>query len=120
MLYQLILSVVLLFGTASAYAALPASPLVYVDTTMPSASITKTVCASGCDYTNDQLQQAIDDAQLGTTITLQPGATYTPLNDMGFILRNKTSGSGWIIIKSANTDSSLPPPGTRLTPTRAR
>src|SRR5712692_8641000 len=119
MLCQLILSVVLLFGTASAYAALPELPRVYVDTAMPGTSVTKTVCASGCDYTNDKLQQAIDDAQLGTTITLQPGVTYTPLNDWGFILKNKTSGSGWIIIKSANSDSALPPPDTRLTPAYA-
>ena len=119
MMYQLILSVILLFGTASAYAALPALPQVYVDTSMPTTSVTKTVCASGCDYTNDKLQQAIDDAQLGTTITLQPGTIYTPLNDAGFILKNKTSGSGWIIIKSATTDSALPPPGTRLTPAYA-
>jgi len=115
MLYQLILSVVLLFGTASAYAALPALPQAYVDTSMPSTTITKTVCASGCNYTNDQLQQAIDEAQPGTTITLQPGITYTPSNDYGFILKIKTSGSGWIIIRSAN-DFALPPPGTRLTP----
>src|SRR5438552_13115690 len=92
MLYQLILSVVLLLGTGSASAAaLPTLPQVNVDTSMPSTSITKTVCASGCNYTNDQLQQAIDEAQLGTTITLQPGVTYTPLTDWGFILKNKIS-----------------------------
>src|SRR6266540_278033 len=119
MLYQLTLLVVLLFGTASAYAALPELPRVYVDTTMPSTSVTKTVCASGCDYTNDHLQQAIDDAQLRTTITLEPGVTYTPLNDWGFVLKNKTSGSGWIIIRTAAPDSALPPSGTRLTPTYA-
>ena len=83
---------------------------------MPTTSITKTVCSSGCDYRNDQLQQAIDDAQLGTTILLQAGATYTPLDDRGFILKNKTSGSGWIIIRTSAPNTSLPPPGTRLTP----
>src|SRR5947208_3026805 len=59
----------LILGSTSAYAATPPElPRVYVDTSMPTTSITKTVCASGCDYTNDQLQQAIDDAQLSTTI----------------------------------------------------
>lgn len=97
-------------------ATAPELPRVYVDTTMPTTSITKRVCASGCDYTNDQLQQAIDDAQLGTTILLEAGANYTPLDDRGFILKNKTTGSGWIIIRTAAPDSALPPAGTRLTP----
>src|SRR5688500_8217479 len=83
---------------------------------MPTTSITKTVCSSGCNYTNDQLQQAINDAQLGTTILLQAGATYTTLDDRGLILKNKTTGSGWIIIRTAAPDYALPPPGTRLTP----
>jgi hypothetical protein len=120
MLAQLLalFSVLLVVNPALA-ATLPELPRIYVDTTMPSTSVTKTVCASGCNYTNDKLQQAIDDAQLGTTITLQPGVTYTPVGDLGFILKNKTSGSGWIIIKSANTDSALPRSGTRLTPAYA-
>jgi hypothetical protein len=107
----------LILQTISVYAATPPElPRVYVDTSMPTTSITKTVCNSGCNYTNDQLQQAIDDAQLGTTILLQAGATYTPLDDRGFILKNKTAGSGWIIIRTAALDNALPPPGTRLIP----
>lgn len=114
---RLIVSVATLIQTVATFAATaPELPRVYVDTTMPTTSITKTVCSSGCDYRNDQLQQAIDDAQLGTTILLQSGATYTPLDDRGFILKNKTSGSGWIIIRTSAPNTSLPPPGTRLTP----
>jgi hypothetical protein len=114
---ELILSGVLILQTISAYAATPPErPRVYVDTSMPTTSITKTVCSSGCNYTNDQLQQAIDDAQLGTTILLQPGATYTPLDDRGFLLKNKTTGNGWIIIRTSAPNTSLPPAGTRLTP----
>src|SRR5262249_39971395 len=44
-------------------------------------------------------------------ITLQAGATFAG----NFTLPNK-SGSGWIIIRSSAADSSLPPPGTRITP----
>jgi hypothetical protein len=100
-----------------AYAATaPELPRVYVDTSMPTTSITKTVCSSGCDYSNDQLQQALDEAQLGTTVLLQAGATYTPLDDRGFILKNKTVGTGWIVVRTSALDSALPPAGTRLTP----
>jgi hypothetical protein len=114
---KLSLTVALIVQASAAYAVvLPELPRAYVDTSMPTTSITKTVCSSGCDYTNDKLQQAIDDAQLGTTILLQQGVTYTPLDDRGFILKNKTTGSGWIVIKPAGADTILPPPGTRLTP----
>jgi hypothetical protein len=110
----------LILESISAYGATaPELPRVYVDTSMPTTSITKTVCNSNCDYTNNQLQQAIDDAQLGTTILLQPGVTYTPLDDRGFILTNKVTGSGWIVIQPANAQSGLPPAGTRITPANA-
>lgn len=106
----------LILQSIPAYAVTaPELPRVYVDTSMPTTSITKTVCSSGCNYTNDQLQQAIDDAQLGTTILLQPGMTYTPLDDRGFILKNKTSGTGWIIIRPSAPNTSLPASGTRMT-----
>jgi hypothetical protein len=59
---------------------------------------------------------ALDQAKLGTTILLEAGATYTPPSDIGFILRNKTSGSGWIIIK---TNTPLPAEGVRVTPSDA-
>src|SRR5688500_1196524 len=54
----------------------------------------------------DQLQTAINNAALGDTIVLQAGVTYVTSSagphDYGFILRNKTSGSGWITIQSSN------------------
>ena len=111
---QFILSVVLLFGTASAYAALPELPRVYVDTTLPSTSVTKTVCASGCNYTNSQLQAALNAANLGDVIELQAGATYPGK----ITLPNKTSGTGWIIVRSSAWKN-LPPPGTRVGPQHA-
>ena len=54
------------------------------------------------------LQRAIDDAQPGDAILLEPGATFRgPI-----VLRDK-EGSGWITIA---TDMSLPPEGTRVDP----
>jgi hypothetical protein len=57
------------------------------------------------------LQQAIDAAQPGDTITLEPGALYTG----NFVLRNKT-GNGWITITTAGAD---PLEGSRITPATA-
>jgi hypothetical protein len=59
------------------------------------------------------LQQAIDQAQPGDTITLEAGATYTG----NFVLRRKT-GSEFITITSADP-ASLPAPGVRVTPAAA-
>ena len=59
------------------------------------------------------LQNALDDARPGDTITLEPGAVY-----MGnFLLRRKT-GTGIITITSAEPGG-LPPPGTRIRPADA-
>src|SRR5687768_10670726 len=60
------------------------------------------------------LQQALNEAMLGDTITLQAGAVYTG----NFILPNKTSGTGWITIQSSLVDA-LPPAGERVTPAHA-
>lgn len=60
------------------------------------------------------LQQAIDQAQPGDTITLEPGATYTG----NFRLRKKL-GSGFITITTADPGT-LPPAGSRITPAWAQ
>ncbi len=57
------------------------------------------------------LQQAIDIAQPGDTITLDPGAVYTG----NFILRNKT-GKAFVTITTAGADLLE---GTRITPLEA-
>jgi hypothetical protein len=59
------------------------------------------------------LQQAIDNAQLGDTITLQPGATYKG----SFRLRKKT-GNTFLTITTA-APNSIPAPGVRITPSAA-
>ncbi len=57
------------------------------------------------------LQTALTDAQPGDVITLAAGATYSG----PFTLPVK-SGSGWIVVRSAAADTSLPSAGTRVTP----
>jgi hypothetical protein len=95
----------------------PELPRVYLDTSMPTTSRTVTVGPSGANYTN--LQQALNEVSLGTTILLQPGVSYTAPSGNGFVLPNKTTGTGWIVIRPALADSALPAPGTRLTPSDA-
>src|SRR6266581_539031 len=56
------------------------------------------------------LQQAINSAQPGDIITLEPGATYTG----NFVLPNK-AGSDWITIRTAG-DTGLPAEGERIAP----
>src|SRR6185295_624954 len=56
------------------------------------------------------LQQAINAAQPGDTIALQPGATYAG----AFILPAK-SGDAWITIRTAG-DAGLPGDGARISP----
>jgi hypothetical protein len=74
----------------------------------PALGATLTVNAGG------NLQAAIDAAAPGDTIVLQAGATFTGQ----FILRAK-GGSSYITIRSSTPDSSLPAPGTRITPAHA-
>jgi hypothetical protein len=81
------------------------------------ASTTATT-ATGTIWTvnaGGNLQAAIDNAQLGDTILLQAGATFTG----EYILRNKTTGTGYITIRSSAPDSALPADGIRITPADA-
>src|SRR4051794_20411896 len=58
------------------------------------------------------LQAALNAAQPGDVITLQPGATYTG----NFVLPNKGDIKDYIVVRSAAPDSALPAPGMRMTP----
>ena len=71
-----------------------------------------TVGPAGRNYTD--LQFAINAAQLGTVIILDAGATFYG----GFVLPNKTTGTGWIIITSSRMDL-LPAKEVRINPTAA-
>ena len=59
------------------------------------------------------LQAAIDRAQPGDTITLEPGATYT-----GQFRLRKKAGDQFITITTA-APQTLPPANTRMTPAEA-
>lgn len=88
---------------------LPALPQASIDTTYPVMSgATINVAAGG------NLQTAINNAHPGDTITLAAGATFTGQFDLP-----AKSGNGWIVIRTNATDSSLPAPGTRVTPAYA-
>ncbi len=87
----------------------PEGPRVFVDTTyVAPGGKTIGVRAGG------SLQAALDAAQPGDVIELQAGAIWRGT----FHLRNKTTGSGWIVVRSSRF-AELPPPGTRVTPADA-
>jgi PKD domain-containing protein len=77
------------------------------------AQTTRTVCASGCAYAN--LQTAINAAQLGDTLLLRAGETFTG----NFTLPDKGAGTAYITIRSDASDASLPPAGHRIDPSYA-
>src|SRR5882724_7935492 len=84
-------------------------PRAFLDTTLvPPSGQTITVPAGG------DFQAALNAAQPGDVITLQAGATFTG----PFTLPNK-AGTGWITVRTSAPDSSLPAPGTRVTPSYA-
>ncbi|HKX27554.1 MAG TPA: hypothetical protein VJ302_07675 [Blastocatellia bacterium] len=93
-------------AASPAQAGGPELPRFYLDTSYnPSTREPKLVAAGS------NLQAAINAAQPGDVLTLQAGATFTG----NFNLPAKP-GSGWITIRSAAPDSSLPAPGKRITP----
>ena len=90
--------------TTSGEAALPVLPQAFIDTTYaPPVGNTIIVNAGG------NFQAALNNAALGDTIVLQAGATFNG----PFTLPNKTTGTGWIYVRSS-AYASLPAPGTRV------
>ncbi len=87
-------------------------PRVYLDATLAAAraaAVTRTINVAN----GNALQAALDTSKLGDNIVLQPGVTYSG----SFYLRKKSTGTGWITIRSGS--ASLPPAGTRIRPTNA-
>ena len=89
-------------------AALPAPPKTFDTSYAPPSGKTWPVAAGG------NLQAALDQAQLGDTIALEAGATFTGR----FTLPNKTTGTGWIYVVSSKL-ASLPAAGQRVAPSDA-
>src|SRR5437870_5227887 len=98
-----------LFSAPAAGQNYPQPPAVSVDTTMPVQTGSVIWVPAGGD-----LQAALNAARLGDTIELQAGATWTG----SFGLPTKTSGTGWIVVRSSAW-AQLPPPGTRVGPADA-
>lgn len=90
---------------------LPEMPQEWIETCLPTTDKTISVCAVGCDFNNTQLQQAIQAAELGTTILLEQGISYTGPFDLP-----EKSGEGWIVIRTAMDDNLLPPANQRIAP----
>ncbi|MBK9313220.1 MAG: right-handed parallel beta-helix repeat-containing protein [Acidobacteria bacterium] len=87
----------------------PELPRIIINTDyVPPAGKTIAVAAGG------DFQAALNQALPGDIITLAAGTTYTG----NFVLPAK-AGSEWIVIRTSAPDSSLPPPGTRITPAAA-
>src|SRR6266567_9322946 len=87
----------------------PELPRVFLDTTLVPPT-GKTIAVAG----GGDVQAALNAAQPGDVITLEAGATFTG----PFTLPNKT-GIGWITVLTSGPDTSLPAPGTRVTPSYA-
>ena len=87
----------------------PELPRLFLDTTLVPPTGKTIAVTNGAD-----VQAAIDSAQAGDVIMLQAGATFT-----GPFTLPKKRGHGWIIVRTSAHDSTLPPPGTRVTPSHA-
>src|SRR5437762_3532185 len=86
----------------------PELPRVSIDTryVAPSAGGRRLLVRRG-----ENLQSALDAAQSGDVVLLEPGATFVG----NFTLPEK-AGAGWITVRTAAPDAQLPPEGTRITP----
>jgi len=97
-------------GESPSADTLPQLPREFVDTAIvPSPGRTLAVTSSG------DFQEALDQARPGDEIVLAAGAVYRG----PFILPNKTTGSGWITIRSSAVGREFPSPGTRVQPSLA-
>jgi hypothetical protein len=92
----------------AAAATLPTAPQTFDTSYAAPSGKTLTVAAGG------NLQTALDQAELGDTIVLEAGATFTGR----FTLPNKTTGSGWIYVVTSKL-TSLPAAGQRVGPNDA-
>src|SRR5438128_2238704 len=84
----------------------PELPRTYVDTRYVAPSGRRVMVRRG-----ENLQAALDAAQSGDVLLLEPSATFVG----NFTLPEK-AGAGWITIRSAAPEAQLPPEGTRITP----
>lgn len=98
-----------LLSNASA-AIYPTLPQIYIETTYDPPVGGQLYSVS----TSAAFQAALNTANLGDIIELQAGTTFTG----PFTLPNKTTGTGWIYIRSSN-HAALPAPCHRVSPADA-
>ena len=79
---------------------LPEPPREWVDTQLVPTSGNTLIVKAG-----DDLQEALELAQLGDVIVLEAGATFIG----PFTLPNKNGGTGWITIRTSASDRDFPP-----------
>lgn len=101
--WKLIVAALALFASTAYAYILPVQPQLFDSSYVEPTGNVIVVRAGG------DLQAALNSAQLGDTIELEAGATFTG----PFTLPNKTTGTGWIYVRSSR-QSSLPAPGTRV------
>src|SRR5258708_1495308 len=85
-------------------------PIATVNSSMPDTPAPGSVISVNA---GDDFQAALNRAQCGDTIQLQPSATFT--GQFKFPARGCDSGQ-WIIVRNSNPDSALPVEGLRITP----
>jgi hypothetical protein len=93
-------------SSASSSTTAPALPRSFIDTSVPTQTGSVISVPSGGDF-----QGALNGANCGDTIQLAEGATFTG----NFVLPVKTC-NGWVVVQTSAPQSSLPAPGTRITP----
>jgi len=96
----------LALAVAAAVLTAPELPRVRVDAVPPPAPLRQVEVVAGGD-----LQAALDAARSGDAILLAPGATY----EGTFVLRERP-GDGWVLVRTAAPDGSLPAFGSRVSP----
>jgi hypothetical protein len=96
-------------GQIAGQPQLPAPPRVFLDTSYtPPSGRTISVAAGG------DLQAALNAAQPGDIVALQPGAVFS-----GNFALPKKAGEGWIVVRTATPDDKFAPQGARVTPAAA-
>ena len=95
----------------------PALPINYMVTDLSATPVTgrRVIIPTGPDIDQNGLamQAAIDQAQYGDDLICTPGAVYRAGS---LELRANKTGTGYIRLEPEAAESSLPPPGTRVSP----
>jgi hypothetical protein len=95
------------FGDHDGPATLPQGCIYTAQSATPSGGQSISVKAGG------DLQSALDAAQCGDTVSIDPSATLVGIFHLN---ANKCDANHWITIRTSAPDSSLPAEGTRMTP----